>query len=204
MLTNKLFNKAFLFALTLCLLAGALVLTGCPMEDDPAEGVPGLDSRLEGTWEFDDAGHGGERCVINGDSFTYGSLSGTGADAVFTETYAGTIVHAESYTNSAGVIIIEYKEGKKQVWNSWQEVNGNYVATPIDPQPTGNFYGIYYHHLGPKDGKLEVFFANTSDQENGYGPTEAETLEAAIEKFTVENMNKYINIDMGEPVHKVN
>jgi hypothetical protein len=203
MLTTRLFSKAFPFALTLCLLAGALVLAGCPMEDDPAERVPGLDSRLEGTWEFDDTGYGGERYVINGDSLTYGSLGGTGADAVFTETYAGTIVHAESYTNSAGVIIIEYTVGHKQKWYFYDEDN-NWAKTPHDPQPVGNFYGIYYHHLGPKDGKLEVTFANTSDIANGYGPTEAGTLEEAIGKFTVENMNKYINIDIGEPAHKVN
>ncbi|MDR2053173.1 MAG: hypothetical protein LBP80_07150 [Treponema sp.] len=183
----------------------ALAFMGCPMEDDSSDGGLGLDSRLKGTWEFDDAGQGGERYVIDGTSFAYGSLSGTGADAVFTKNWAGTIVHAERYTNSAGIIIIEYAKESKQEWSAWTDQgNNNWVSTPIDPQPAGDFYGIYYHSLKTRDdGELEVKFANTSDMANNYGPTEAETLEAAIEKFTIENMTKFMDIDAGEPVHKV-
>jgi hypothetical protein len=203
-MTNKL-NYWSKGLLVLFAAVSALAFMGCPMEEDNPDGGLGLDSKLEGTWEFDDAGYGGERYVIDGTSLTHGSLSGAGADAVFTKTYAGTIVHAESYTNSAGVIIIEYATDAKQKWYTWtQDDGGNWVQTPLNPQPTGNFYGIYYHSLKTRDdGKLEVKFANTNDQAKNNGPTEAETREAAIEKFTVENMNKFINIDMGEPVHKV-
>jgi hypothetical protein len=89
-------------------------------------------------------------------------------------------------------------------WQPDPANSNNWIAVPLDPQPEGNFYGIYYHHLGTKEDRLEVSFANTSDQENGYGPTEAKTKEAAIEKFTEKNITKYANIEMGEPVHKVN
>jgi hypothetical protein len=197
------FKRAFSVTFALFLVLGALAFVGCQMEGDDDEGGIGLDSRLQGTWEFDDAGRGGERYVIDGTSFTYGSLSGTGENVDYTEVYAGTIVHVERYTNTAGVIIIEYTEEHKQEWYFYDEANG-WAKTKLDPQPTGNFYGIYYSSLKARDdGTLEVKFSNTSDSANNYGPTEAETLEAAIKKFTVENMNKLMNIDLGEPVHKV-
>jgi hypothetical protein len=198
---NPLFQRVWSPVFVLFLVFGALAFMGCPTEEDDSDGGLGLDSRLKGTWEFEDAGYGGERYIIDDASLTHGSLSGTGANTVFTKIYAGTIVHAERYTNTAGVIIIEYTTGNKQVWYSYDE---NWNKTPITPQPSGNFYGIYYSSLKTRsDGRLEVKFSNTSDQANNYGPTEAGTLKDAIEKFTVENMNKFINIDIGEPVHKV-
>jgi hypothetical protein len=203
---SPLFKRVFSPLFALFLVLGALVFMACPMEDDPEDGGPGLDSRLRGTWDFDDpgTGYGGERYIIGNDnSLSYNSLFGTGAVATPTEHWAGKIVHAESYTNTAGVIIIEYTAEKKQVWYSY--LPPDYVKTLHDPQPSGNFYGIYYTSLKTRDdGKLEVKFANTSDQANDYGPTEAETLEDAIKKFTIENMNQLMNIDSGEPVHKVN
>jgi hypothetical protein len=203
---NPLFKRAFSMVFVLFLVLGALAFMGCPMDDDDSDGGIGIDSRLEGIWEFVHSEYGyGDRYVIRGTSLAYSSHSGTGEDAVWTDTYAGTIVHAERYSKSAGVIIIEYTEGHKYRWSSYtQDAGGNWVSTPLDPQPAGNFYGIYYHSLKTRDdGKLEVAFANTSDQANNSGPTEAETLEAAIEKFTVENMNKFMSFDVGDPLSKV-
>jgi hypothetical protein len=206
---NPLFKWAFSVAFTLFLVLGALAFMGCPTDDGSSEGGLGLDAKLEGTWECDDAGYGGERYVIDGTSFTYGSLSGTGTDAVYKETYAGTIVHAENFTNSAGVIIINFTDGHEMVWmdsNSWHQdppESETWVADPLDPQPTGKYFGIYYTHLKNNTGTLEVKFANTTDQANNYGPTVVDTLEKAIEKFTIENMNQLMDIDAGEPVHKV-
>jgi hypothetical protein len=208
---SPLFKRVFSPLFALFLVLGALAFMACPMEEDSGGGGPGLDSRLRGTWDFDDpgTGYGGERYIIGNDnSLSYSSLFGTGAAATPTEHWAGKIVHAESYTNTAGVIIIEYTQEKKQVWSSWIEVpigSNNWVSAPLDPQPAGNFYGIYYSHIKTRDdGKLEVKFSNTSDQANNYGPTEVETLEDAIKKFTVENMNQLMDIDAGEPVYKVN
>jgi hypothetical protein len=207
---NPLLKRAFSVIFALFLVVGALAFMGCPMEDDSTDGGVGLDSRLEGTWEFDDAGYGGERYIIDGTSLTHGSLRGTGADAVFTEIYVGTIVHAESFSNSVGIIIIKFTDGHEYVWvdsSNWHEDppdSGNWVADPLDPQPIGKYFGIYYTHLKKNDdGKLEVKFVNTTDQANNYGPTVTETLEAAIERFTIENMNQLMDIDAGEPTHKV-
>jgi hypothetical protein len=198
-------TRVLVRAVSLVFALGLLLsLAGCPMEDDDPSGTPGLDSRLVSTWEFDDAGYGGERYIISNNMLTYGSLAGIGAEAVFTERFAGTIVHAESYTKSAGIIIIEFTAGHEEVWETWsQDTEGAWVSVPINPQPTGKFYGIYYHHLKIVNDNLEVFFANTTDQDANYGPTVTDTLEKAIEKFSIENMNQLMDIDAGSPVHKV-
>jgi hypothetical protein len=206
---TRVLGRAVSMVLALGFVLGALSLAGCPMEDDDSSSKTGLDSKLVGTWEFDDVGYGGDRYIIKSNTLSYGYLNGTGAEATFAENFEGKIAHAESYSKSAGIIIIEFTADHEYVWmdnDSWHEDpsgSGTWVADPISPQPSGKFYGIYYHHLTDGNSSLETVFANTTDQKANYGPTVTETLQEAIEKFTVENMNQLMDIEQGHPMHKV-
>jgi len=192
------------FALCVAMLSFSFL--GCPMEGDTSTGNDDLDPKLIGAWEFIGP-YNAERYIITGTTFTYGSLS-TDDNKTFTENFSGTIAYAKSFSDITGVIIIKYNTGHKQVWpdsNSWHEDppdSGNWVANPLDPQPAGDFYGIYYVNLDSAG--TTVFLANTSNlADYSYGPTETETLAAAKAKFTDGNINNYIDISVGDPQHKV-
>jgi hypothetical protein len=185
---------------------GALALAGCPMEDEPSKSVPGLNSDLIGTWEFLGP-YGSDRYVITDTTLTYYSAPSDVASG-FVKRWAGEMVYANGFTETAGIIIIKYANGSKQIWpdsNSWHEEpegSGNWVADPLDPQPTGDFYGIYYNNLAGGTVGSTVYFSNTSDQANSYGPTETVTLEQAKERFTLGNMNNYIDLEGSSPMTK--
>jgi hypothetical protein len=70
-----------------------------------------------------------------------------------------------------------------------------------EDNPIGNFYGIYFLNMNEEG--TQVFLACTNDQNNNYGPTETETLEEAITKFTEGNMNQMLDLSVGDPQHKV-
>jgi hypothetical protein len=171
------------------------IFTGCPMTDDSSGGGPGFDTRLAGTWEMTYVG-GGERNVITDTTYAYGS---TDADGNFTDVFAGELVYAYRFSDEAGIIIIEYTTGHKQLWSDYSDYPN---VSLLDPQPAGNFYGIYYNNLTGGDPGDTVYLSNTSDQDNGNGPTEEETLAAAKAKFTLGNMNKYIALDGTSPQTK--
>jgi hypothetical protein len=128
---------------------------------------------------------GGEDDVLSCGS----TFSGPGGSYV--ESFAGTIVYAERFSSSAGIIIIKYLSGRKNSWPNWGG----------DPEPPGDFYGIYYINLNAAG--TEVFLACTNDQANNNGPTETDTLDAAIAKFTKGGMNQLIDLYVGDPHHKV-
>jgi hypothetical protein len=192
-------GRSVSLVLALGLVAVALLLAGCPMEDDDTTGVPGLDDNLKGTWEFSGP-YGYERYVITNTELHYYSAP-PGDATEFVENWSGKMVFAEGFTGESGIIIIEYIH--KQEWSAWKEdSSGTWVSTPLDPQPPGNFYGIYYNNLAGGAVGDTVFLSNTSDQANNFGPTEAETLDSAKAKFTLGNMNKYIDVEMTSPVTK--
>jgi hypothetical protein len=177
------------FALTLLLLC-----TACPMEDDPDSGAGiGLDPRLAGVWRFEFGGDY-EQFVIqsggNTEGLGYTFTSGGNYSGADTESFSGTIVYAERFSSSAGVIIIQYLPGRKNSWPYWGG----------DPVPPGDFYGIYYLNLNSAGTK--VFLACTNDQNNNNGPTETADLDAAIAKFTQGNMNQLIDLSVGDPQYK--
>jgi hypothetical protein len=183
---------------------GALSLVGCPMEDDDnSGGGPDIDPKLVGTWQYSwppydiyPGGYEEYKIVPDGEDYilTYGTNYGEGYSIQF----AGKVAYTYRFTDEVGVIIIEYTAGHKQVWNDYSNYP-DYV--PLDPQPEGNFYGIYYHHLNSTG--TQVTFANTSDQEQNMGPTEEKTLDEAIERFSIYNMNQLIDLSTGNPVSKV-
>jgi hypothetical protein len=194
-------------AVSLVLALGLLLsLAGCPMEDDDSTESPDLDPKLVGKWQYSWPGYvsGGTeypggyeeyKIEANGEDhiLTYGTDYGYGYNISF----AGKIVYAYRFSDAAGVIIIEYTAEHKQQWTDY-----NTTGYPLlDPQPEGNFYGIYYHDLNPAG--TQVFFANTSDQKNSNGPTEEKTREKAIEKFSSANMNDLIMPSEGYPVSKL-
>lgn len=189
-----------------CLLAAALVLAGCPLENDPLEGGGGLDPRLYGLWRFE-YGQIIEEIRIAREPQNPGNLGSLSSGANiwtavgFKESFAGDIVYAENFSESAGIIIIEYWPGHKQVWVDWSKARPPAYFPPRADNPEGNFYGVYFLNMNEEG--TQVFLACTNDQSNNYGPTETETLEEAIAKFTQGNMNQMLDLSVGDPQHKV-
>ena len=155
-------RSASVLAVVLCL-AAALVFTGCKMEEDKYNDDHKVKSGLIGKWAFDYEG-GQELYTITATTLTY--------DDTYLGLWGGQIVYISNFSKDAGVLIIEYDAGKKQQWTDWD--------TMADITPTGNFYGVYFSELKEDSVKM----ANTSDQNANGGPTETETLEQAIKKFT--------------------
>jgi hypothetical protein len=195
----------------LCLVV-FLVLAACPLEDDPLEGGAGLDERLYGVWRFE-YGSIVEEIRITREPRNPANLGALIAgsniwEAVgFRENFAGDIVYAETFTESAdvgagGIIIIEYWPGHEQTWVDWTKaVPPDYFPLRKDNPVGKNFYGIYFLNMNAAG--TQVFLAYTNDQSTNYGPTETETLEEAVAKFTQGNMNQLLDLSVGDPQHKV-
>ncbi|MDR0730755.1 MAG: hypothetical protein LBF63_03740 [Treponema sp.] len=193
-------------------LAAALFLAACPLEDDPLEGSAGLDERLYGLWRFE-YNTIVEDIRITREPHKPGNLGALSCGANiwssigFKENFAGDIVYAETFTESAdtgagGIIIIEYWPGHEQQWVDWNRARPPDYFPLREDNPAGkNFYGIYFLNMDQEG--TQVFLACTNDQATNYGPTETATLEEAIAKFTRGNMNQLLDLSVGDPQHKV-
>jgi hypothetical protein len=197
-------GRVFLF---LALAAAVFLPASCALEKDPLEGSAGLDERLYGLWRFE-YNRIVEEIRITREPLNPSNLGALSyganiwADLGFRENFAGDIVYAESFSESAGIIIIEYWPEHEQVWVDWDKAWPPYYFPPRADNPVGkNFYGIYFLNLNEEG--TQVFLACTNDQSNNYGPTETETLEEAIAKFTPGNMNQLLDLSVGDPQHKV-
>jgi hypothetical protein len=171
--------------------------------EDPSGGTQStLDERLYGVWRWE-LGSTVEEIRITPTAGKLGSLSY--CSKIYTpalqEQFAGTIVYAQNFSSSAGIIIIEYTPGHKQQWVDWSKANPPTYMPLRNDQPAGNFYGIYFINLN--SGGTQVFLACTNDQNNNYGPTEPTTLEQAKAKFTQGNMNQLLDLSVGDPQTKV-
>jgi hypothetical protein len=178
--------------------------------EDPAQQGPdrgSLDPRLYGLWRFSYSGKVMEEIEIAAPadagasghgSFTYRGILHS---ASLAESFAGDIVYAENFSDKTGVLIVEYWPGHKQVWIDWGASFYPTNMVPLDPQPPGNFYGVYFLRLN--EAGAEVLLACTSDQANAYGPTEAATLEEAVARFTEENRELWMHLSVGDPQQKV-
>jgi hypothetical protein len=201
-------DKTALGRVLLLLFFAALVFlpAACSLEADPLTGKAGLDERLYGVWRFE-YGHIVEEIRVTPEPLNPGNLgaliSGGNIweDLGFQENFAGDIVYAENFSESAGIIIIEYWPGHKQVWVDWSKAEPPDYFPPREDNPEGNFYGIYFLNMN-KEG-TQVFLAFTNDQDNNNGPTETETLGEAIAKFTIGNMNQMLDLSVGDPQKKV-
>jgi hypothetical protein len=194
-------------ALPILILAAALLLTACPLEDDPLESGAGFDERLYGVWRFE-YGNIVEEIRITREPRNSGNWAAIsyGAniwdDIGFKEAFAGDIVYAANFSKSAGIIIVEYWPGREQNWVDWNKAWPPYYFPLREDNPVGkNFYGIYFLNMNEEG--TQVFLACTNDQSTNYGPTETATLEEAVAKFTEGNMNQLLDLSVGDPQHKV-
>jgi hypothetical protein len=161
----------FAFALVFCL-STALLFTGCDMDGGGGSIAPvedKLDANLIGTWSslYDD------EYVITANKITYDDGYGGGS--------AGTIQYVSNFTNSAGVIIIKYDDGKKPSYWDYDDDWNPTIELPLK----GDFIGIYYKDLKP----------GASVSMGGayiYGGAEEATLDAAKKAFTAGNEGKYM------------
>ena len=147
--SRSVFSLFFLVCLSIIIL-----FSGC--ENDPDnDSTVGLNSNLIGTWldtnEFGTDGYTVESGRVRYISYWF--------------SFAGSIRHVENFSNSAGVIIIEYDAEYQN--------------------PSGNFIGIYYQNLNPK---VSVQMG-TAWMEGG---AEVATLDAAIAAFTAGNEGTYM------------
>jgi hypothetical protein len=182
------------------LLAGCRTEADAPETDAPKTGVV-LDGRLYGVWRMVVGNVVMEEIRItreaqnsgNGGSFIYGTdYWSTGTTK---EMFAGDIVYAANFSETAGIIIIQYWPGHKQVWVDWDNADPPSYMPPRKDSPSGNFYGIYFLKLNAEG--TRVFLACTNDQNNNYGPTETKTLAEARAKFTLENIEQHLNLSVG-------
>lgn len=143
----------------------AVLFAGCKMDDNFIDDNK-LNSGLIGEWKSEYEG-GEELYTITATTLIYSDT--------YLGVWGGKIVYVSNFSAGAGVLIIEYDADKKQYWTDWD--------TFADITPSGNFYGIYFSGLKQNS----VMLANTSDQKANSGPSETETLQKAIEKFTLGN-----------------
>ena len=209
------------------LLIGVIGLCWAAACSQPAGGGGGvspdrrytLDPKLLGEWKFvwaNDESNGVERVTVTDaknksgsfGTFEYDGGFGDGAngddgDGGGDGSYAGDIMWVERFSDSAGILIVEFWPGREVSWMSLDDGGG------WQPHPEGyRFYGVYYiNYTGNGGPGSTCFFANTNDQDPNaqwgqYGPTETATLEQAKAQFTQGNMNQLLDLSVGDPQTK--
>jgi hypothetical protein len=204
----------------------ALVFAGCPLEAPPVTGAGiEMDPLLVGVWRFEFGGNI-EECVVSEQArfgregndghvpigsivFGYSGWGGSVGDG--SQDYAvnlgGDIVYAESIgtseekNESSGILILRLWDDYPVTWRYWREMPPGWAGQGYR-YPDRNYYGIYY--LNFKEDGNQVFFGQTNDQKTNYGPTETRTLDEAKEKFTRDNINNLLNLDVGDPQRRYN
>jgi hypothetical protein len=163
----------FVSALMFCL-STALLVTGCDMDGGGGGSIAPVEDTLEanliGTWSspYDDG------YVITANKITYD-------DGGYGSGYTGTIQYVSNFTNSAGVIIIKYDDGKKPSYWDYDDDWNPTIELPLK----GDFIGVYYKDLRPG---VSVLMGGAYI----YGGAEEATLDAAKKAFTAGNEGKYM------------
>ena len=143
-------------------LSAGLLFTSCKTDEDNFVDNHQLNANLIGTW----TASYGDGYKITADHLTY--YSSVTANSI---SNAGTIKYIVNFSNSAGVIIIQYDSNHKASYSDWSK-------TPPTPLPLkGDFIGVYYKDLKP----------GVSAQIGGAyidGGAEEATLDAAKAAFT--------------------
>jgi hypothetical protein len=164
--------------------AGAPVFLG-------GDRTPRLDPRLLGRWQSP----WGEVDDISGDPEQDPEALGFFShDGGYTFIARGDIVWAEDFDGANGVIILKYRDAESRM--KWYSL-GN------EPSDRGDYMYFYYLELegdGSPGTSCKIF--QTSDQRNGYGPTEQKTFAAARRAFTRENLERWIAVNIGGPTEK--
>jgi hypothetical protein len=156
----------------------SFLFTGCSTNDDNG-GSDGFDARLIGTWisPFN------ETYIISQTNISFESDFSS---------WGGKIAYTASFNDNSGILIVQYDADKKQQWTNWNTMED---ITPMNR----DFYGIYYLNLAQNS----VILSNTSDQANGWGPSETATLAQAKSRFTLDNMPDWIDMSIATPMSRV-
>ena len=180
---------AALAGLVLVLLAGLLSMACSDSNDSSKSNIAGdsLPAGLIGEWSD---GSGYEYFTITANHLLYEAVDWVNMDYAdpdygLVPMWGGSIVYVSSFNAASGIIIIKYDEGLEQVWMDWD------TYMPLDPQPAGKYYGIYYDNLTEDT----VNLSSTTDQDpENSGPTETSTLAEAIARFTEADKALWVNI----------
>ena len=209
-------RKGFFAAL---LIGAALLFAAFPMEGsgDNGGGIPAaskytLAPKLLGKWEFEwgnKYGSGVEKVTLTATKNkpgNFGTIEYEGGWGSDDGSYAGDIVWVEQFSETAGILIIEYWPGRESTWMSLATEE----SPSWKPHPLGyKFYGVYYLNYKGDGGPGTIcFFANTNDQDpkapyGWHGPTETQTLEQAKKKFTQGNLPDLLDLSVGDPQIKI-
>jgi len=133
LLKKTIARRAAFAGLILLLLAGfSFISCSNPTGSDVT--VP---AGLVGTW----SSGGGDEYSIKGTKLSYNGEDGS---------FSGTIRYISQFTDTSGVIIIQYDKGHEQVYYTGYETTPPYapIGDPL-PSSNGSFYGIYYDSLEP-------------------------------------------------------
>ena len=186
------FSRSVFALCVLVCLSAALLLTGCPIDDDEFYDDGLLNPGLIGVWKFEYSFVDKDGILWEGyELYTITETHHFTFKGEFSS-WGGKIMHVSNFSSTDGVIIIKYDPDNKQQWINWD--------TMEDITPVGrDYYGIYFRNLTANS----VVLGNTSDQANNYGPSETATLEEAIQRFTLDNMSDWIDFSWANPLTRV-
>jgi hypothetical protein len=200
------FKRAFPLALTLFVVLGALVFTGCPQ--DGGGGATSLaplasDSPLIGTWEM-----AYESYTIAAKTITYNSTMSDDYSFVAT-------IHGVKYftgERNSGMLYIEYTSKKPQYFSGTYDNDWNFTQTGGPFEPPGNFTVVMFHELNTanKTAKLANPYnasdTNPAKGDNGadveFIASEVRSLDAATEKFGIDTVQNFVDWSIVQPQTK--
>ncbi|QQO10145.1 hypothetical protein [Breznakiella homolactica] len=172
---RSLFKKLPALLFVLLLAAGLSFFTACD------NGTTSEGATLIGSWQANGSyGEEGNKTsftevyTITNDTLTYSYEEGS----VWDYTFTGSIKNNPDFTNDYGVIIIEY-------------------LAPSDPSL--KFSGTYWRGLT----ETSVSMANAANLDNYREPVETATLEEALAKFTIDNIDDFVNWSNIAPLGKI-
>ncbi|MDR1908791.1 MAG: hypothetical protein LBQ35_02625 [Spirochaetaceae bacterium] len=145
-------------------------LTGCETDPEPNP-EDELNPALITTWSSTYSSY-----VITADDVSYLNSSGE-------IDFAGSIKYVDNFSETAGVLIIEYDDEYKPEY--YAEYDPDTWLPVGDPLPLkGNFIGVYFKGLSADSAQIGSAYKE--------GGAEESTLEAAIAAFTVDNEGDYM------------
>jgi hypothetical protein len=163
MLMNKVFSKAFPLVLGLCLLAGALGLTGCQNETEPQF----IDRQFIPAGEWND--DFGTSYVITKDKVTYHTEPSEWEGITYDGTdLEGSIISAVDFSETSGVLIIQVTKNE-----------GIFLTL-------NKYTCVYYRDYSAS----HIYLANPID--GSYAPIEADSLNGALKTFTEGNVSTHV------------
>jgi hypothetical protein len=200
------FKRTFPLALTLFVVLGALVFTGCPQEGGGgATSLVSLtsDSPLIGTWEM-----AYESYTIAAQTIKY--------DSTMSDDYSFEAkIHGVKYftgERNSGMLYIEYTSKRPKYFSYGGAPDYPQTGGPFDPP--GNFTVVMFNNLNTSGGTMTIKLANpynpsdtyTGTGTNGsqvtYNASEVRSLDAATEKFGIDTVQNFVDWSNVQPQTK--